>query len=847
MRNDIVIPKRPKITLYRSAGKRLSLIKVKTVCTVMVVFGLLAGAPRAWGSEQYGEVARFGGYEAKASALDRFSMPVGFAVDPESDLPKTPDGNAVFVLDLVENDIEATGDIGKGKGTLRYTLHELSSTGEELGHADIAESYTDTEHFTDAHPLVSLAVDAKRKCVYATVESIIRESGPGEKEWEPVVDELVAWNTEPNGQEELVAAAGLRTDTVTKSAGLVAELLGSEASSDLYAPQGLAVASGADNAGDVVIEAQHGVVKKQGGATVLKEIAPEGTGKVVASWEATSELSPDHEPGSALFAATDGSGQLGIGFHHEPSSQTWIMPLVGVNEDFTSAVPIDQDTSGNTNLNQAAATTLERTPNDEGGTAEGYRLVSEVNEAGGSVTQLIGGEHLYAALYGNKGTLVSEPQANVVPAWETLGKSPYAFWMQGESVNEFWANVGIRLVNSAGKVIDTIGGGESKSTPTGGASALLGSCDIDYGKASIAAGAKESLFVLTSTNEKSKKESFSGDEVIEFAPGGAYTCPTVTGNLEVNGEEVQTGVSEPIAKVAVRRGVAVKFDAKSLDRPIFWNPPVLLAESPFVWGGGTKLGEGARPREWAPFAFEWNFGDEPDAGPNHDGYTIVNAMNSQNSYKWPDPEAEHIYREVGSYEASLRVYGDLGTSVFPIKVNVLASGPPTAKLTVPASLVAGRDAEFNASASKPTLGAEIEDYHWEFGDGASTNTHSPYVTHLYAAPGEYMVTLTVHDNEGPEPTAKVTEKITVITEAAGGDGSVGDGGGGAVITKTTTTTSTTQTAQPRPETKAQKLAKALKACRRQRQKKQRVSCERSARKKYASKKVKVDKPVSDHK
>ncbi|HEV7943650.1 MAG TPA: PKD domain-containing protein [Solirubrobacteraceae bacterium] len=819
-----------------------------TIVFVSLMF-VASDTPRAWGTEQYGEVTRFGGYEVKASAPDRFSMPVGFAVDSESDLAKTPDGNAVFVLDLVENHIEVKGGIGAGKGTLRYMLHELSSTGEELGHAEIVESYTDTEHFTDAHPLISLAVDAKRKRVYATVESIVRESGAGE--WEPVVDELVAWNTEPNGQDELVAATGFKTDTVTKSAGLVAELSGSEAASDLYAPQALAVANGANTAGDVVVEAQNGIVKEQGGAAVLKEIATEGSsvGKIVASWEASTELAPAHEPGGALFAATDGSGGLGVGFGHGPTNhQTSIMPLVGVSEDLTSASSIDQDTSAGADLDQAPAAILERTPNDESETFEGHSLVKEVNEAGGSVTQLIGGEHLYAALYGNKGGLGTEPQANGVPVWQTGGKSIDAFWMEGTNAEEFWANLGIRLVNSAGHVIDTIGGGEPKGPPTAGASALLGSCDIDYGKASIAAGAKESVFVLTSTNKKNEAEPFTGNEVIEFAPGGSYKCPTVTGNIEVNGAEVQANGSEAIAKVAVQQGVSVKFGAASLDRPVLWNPPVLLAGSPFVWGGGTKPGEGARPREWAPFAFEWNFGDEPGAGPHHDGYTTVNEMGSQNSYGWPTPEAEHVYKEIGSYEASVRVYGDFGTSIFPIKVNVLASGPPTAKFTVPASLVAGRAAEFNASASKPTDGAEIEDYHWEFGDGVSTDTHSPKVTHTYSTAKEYTVTLTVHDNEGSEATAKTSEKVTVTAEATGGGGGGGGGGGTVVTTTTTTTTSTTKTAQhPPPESNAEKLAKALKTCHKQKQRKRRVSCERSARKKYASKKAKAGKRDQRHK
>jgi PKD repeat protein len=179
---------------------------------------------------------------------------------------------------------------------------------------------------------------------------------------------------------------------------------------------------------------------------------------------------------------------------------------------------------------------------------------------------------------------------------------------------------------------------------------------------------------------------------------------------------------------------------------------------------------------------------------------------------------------------------------------VLASGAPTAKFTIPVSLVAGSKAEFDAAASKPTLGAEIEDYHWEFGDGLSADTHSPRVTHTYSAAGEYTVTLIVYDDEGPEPTAKVSEKVTVTTAStsSGDDGGESGNGGssggsreGTVVTTTTTvSTATTKVVQrPGTESNSEKLAKALKVCRKKKRKK-RASCERIARKRYEPKKGK---------
>jgi PKD repeat protein len=838
------------------------------VLSALAVGGV--GVASASAAEPYGEVTRFGGYEAKASAPDRFSMPAGFAVDPESELAKTPDGNAVFVLDLVENDIEVKAGPGAGKGTLRYKLHELSSTGEELGHAEVAESYTDTEHFTDAHPLISLAVDPKSKRVYATVESIVRESHftNGTEEWEPVIDELVAWDTEPTAQGQLVAPVGLTGDPVTKSAGLVAgssELLGSEAAKDLYAPQGLVVANGVHNAGDVVIEAQNGVVGKEGGATVLKEVATEGAdaGKVVALWEASTTLAPNHEPGGALFAATDGSGGLGVGFYKSESGvTTFITPLAGVSEDMSGAARIFEDTSGGQDVDQAAATGLNDTPNVGGDTAEGRRLADEVYEPSGSVTQLIGGEHLYAALYGHTDVFGIDPQAVGAQPWHTAGATPLAFWVRGGNEGEFWGNLGIRLVNAAGRVIDTIGGGEPKAAPTAGAAALLGSCDIDYGRAGIAAGAKESVFVLTSTKVVENKYgdvlSVSGDEVVEFAPGGHYQCPAVTGNVEVDGIEAKPENGEPVAKVAVQEGLPVKFDAISLDRSIAWNPPVLLAESPFVWGGpGASLG-GARPREWQPFAFEWSFGEEPDGGPNHDGYTVVNEMGPGDSYQWPAPEAEHTYEKQGVYEAKVRVYGDYGTSVFPVEVHVRGSNPPVAKFMCTAEITAGEAVSCDAGESTPTEGTEIENYHWAFIEKGTDveeghkDSSKPTLEHVFGKAGEYEVRLTVRDAEGAVKEVNAAPQTVTVKAAPEpqpqpqpnpGNNNEPQPVNPPVTTPVTTPLTTTPLVKPvgKPLTAAQKLASALKACKKLKSKKQRASCEKQAKKKFASKPKKATK------
>ena len=88
-----------------------------------------------------------------------------------------------------------------------------------LGSTAFTVAYTDTEKFSDGHPLYGLAVDPAQKRVYAIVQSLVAEE---ENEPIPVVGEIVAWNTEPNAEGKLEGAAGLPQDTITNSASLVA-------------------------------------------------------------------------------------------------------------------------------------------------------------------------------------------------------------------------------------------------------------------------------------------------------------------------------------------------------------------------------------------------------------------------------------------------------------------------------------------------------------------------------------------------------------------------------------------------------------------------------------------------
>ena len=95
--------------------------------------------------------------------------------------------------------------------------------------------------------------------------------------------------------------------------------------------------------------------------------------------------------------------------------------------------------------------------------------------------------------------------------------------------------------------------------------------------------------------------------------------------------------------------------------------------------------------------------------------------------------------------------------------------PPVANFTY---LVENRTAFFNASSSHDLDGI-IVSYEWDFGDGNITNTTGAIITHSYSSVGNYVVNLTVTDDEGAKNTTSKTitvspfEKLIFDTGAPG--------------------------------------------------------------------------------
>lgn len=104
--------------------------------------------------------------------------------------------------------------------------------------------------------------------------------------------------------------------------------------------------------------------------------------------------------------------------------------------------------------------------------------------------------------------------------------------------------------------------------------------------------------------------------------------------------------------------------------------------------------------------------------------------------------------------------GSMGTTETVVTITVSNGGgsdaAPTASFTMtPATAAVDQAVTFNATASADD--GTIETYYWEFGDGLDANGAT--VTHQFADPGTFEVTLWVTDDAGQ--TASVTQEIVI--------------------------------------------------------------------------------------
>jgi len=176
-------------------------------------------------------------------------------------------------------------------------------------------------------------------------------------------------------------------------------------------------------------------------------------------------------------------------------------------------------------------------------------------------------------------------------------------------------------------------------------------------------------------------------------------------------------------------------------KTILWNDPPIAAftESAETIFKGSSISFNASA-SYDPdgniTSYYWDFGD----GTNATGVYI-----------------EHVYVEEGNYTVTLTVTDDRGINSTATATKTVTLIPPVAIFSESAETVYTDDViVFNASASYDPDGS-IVSYFWDFGDG--TNATGDVVQHSYPENGQYIVTLTITDNEGAVSSANATKTV----------------------------------------------------------------------------------------
>ncbi|HEY3353408.1 MAG TPA: PKD domain-containing protein [Polyangia bacterium] len=160
---------------------------------------------------------------------------------------------------------------------------------------------------------------------------------------------------------------------------------------------------------------------------------------------------------------------------------------------------------------------------------------------------------------------------------------------------------------------------------------------------------------------------------------------------------------------------------------------------PIAAAGGNRTGQVGQSLEFdgsdstdpdgTIASYEWDFGD--------------------GSTKATTAVATHAYAAAGTYLVRLKVADDkgaLGQDVALVTISAPGNQPPVANAGGSQSAAAGTAVTFSGSGSHDADGT-IVSFEWDFGDG-STHATTVVATHTYAAPGTYLVRLTVTDDKG---------------------------------------------------------------------------------------------------
>jgi gliding motility-associated-like protein len=150
-------------------------------------------------------------------------------------------------------------------------------------------------------------------------------------------------------------------------------------------------------------------------------------------------------------------------------------------------------------------------------------------------------------------------------------------------------------------------------------------------------------------------------------------------------------------------------------------------------------------------SLKWDIGKGIETDPNPDQNYTTQTINGQLFYKYRYFKDLPVFAQPGIYNIKAIVVNprplrcDANETV---ELNFTVSKPPTANFNISNVLCAGSPITFNDNSTGG--GLEMKKWIWDFGDGTTPRTLAsgkPF-TYTYAAPGDYVVNLTVEGESG---------------------------------------------------------------------------------------------------
>jgi PKD repeat protein len=795
-----------------------------------------AGASGTPTIEPYGQVARFGGladgagttYDGKTTPeveAGKLVDPVGMAVDTNDTSDTTPgdDKYAIYILENINP--QAMNRLTNGAASaealkLEYRIQKLTDAGVPLASVQFTLPSSEAERGVQAN---AIAVDGTDGRVYVLISD--------DAEGKPEADRIDVWNTTALSP---IAAPG-HEDSATGTE----ELVGPEA------PAGTANVANIDGASLAVAGTGAGADLALGGTEY-------GTGPVIERF--FTEAKDGHQPGELdgavwheaakteddaaqawgqpsqfldwLSANPDGSFDAVLGPLQEKALYADNEPnMAWVGADLSEGprpiLPWADAAEGAsvTAVDVARAATVGFKSDQENG-AEYHRVA----ETGATYRAGVLGPSV-AGLSGNGSDFSNGVYAGLVAHPPNEGST----WTLDQTSNDLAIRVFDEHEHSLAMIGNTTPG--EPCNLEGGPGADISGAYVYGSFAAVVAGREGTVFALIQSDLAGKEEptkiepgntlGAGGDEVVEFAPGAGqngkpgvecpqplFPAPTETFSI--------TNVSTPAdqlpstGEVTIEKDTKLEFDASNAD-----------------------LQDGAQ------LEYDWSFennGEVPEQ--------LIPWRIEGSSWLAAPAQTTHEYKNTGSFETTLDLVNDFGVLKAQRKVHVAEAKPCHAAFTVIGTAL-GQPTSLDAS-STTCEGQDdgVKVYSWEFGDGKLQSTPNPTVQHEYTEPGVYPVKLTVTDDFGHKFSEE--SSVTIAKEETPTSTQTT-----STPQPTTTPHTTTQPAivppvvRPKPLTTAQKLAQALAECKKKPHK-QRASCEKQARKKYAPPKHKSTKSKSKH-